>query len=154
MAGIMRVGSGLPDNVSLYDISDLTNGPVLADRELYSTAVLHGLLSNVGMGSTAFGGNYLFALDENNGIKAFYIDPNYVPTIPPFNITSIVPVAGPGVVLTWESVASHSYQVQSKASLADASWNDVGSVIIATGSTTSATNNVTDTTQFYRVQGN
>lgn len=154
LAGIMRVGSGLPDNVRLYDISDLTNGPVLADQELYSTSVLHGLLAGVGLGSTAFGGNYLFALDENNGLKAFYIDPNYVASLAPFNITRVAPVAGPAVVLTWQSVANHSYQVQTKTSLQDATWTDVGTPIIATGSTTSVTNVPTATTQFYRVQGN
>lgn len=155
MAGIMRVASGLPDNVRLYDISSLTNGsPMLADQELYTTNNSNAFLNGAGAGSTAFGGNYLFSLEINNGIKAFQIDPNYTPALPPFSITGIERVPGPAVVLTWESVASHTYQVQSKASLTDPTWTDAGSAITATGSTTSATNNLTTTTQFYRVQGN
>ena len=154
LAGIMRVGSGLPDNVRLYNISNLTNGPVLADQELYATSVLHGLLGNVGMGSTAFGGNYLFTLDENNGLKAFYIDPFYVTSLVPFGITSILPAMGPAVVLTWQSVANHTYQVQAKTSLLDATWVDLGTAVTATGSTLSLTNSLTAGARFYRVRGN
>ncbi|HTL72980.1 MAG TPA: immunoglobulin domain-containing protein [bacterium] len=155
MAGIMKVASGLPDNVRLYDISSLTNGvPVLADQELNPTNNGNAFLNGAGAGSTAFGGNYLFSLEINNGIRAFQIDPNYTPALPPFSIISITPLAGPSLTLTWQSVANHAYQVQSKASLTDPTWTDVGSSITASGTTTSATNNVSDAAQFYRVLGN
>ena len=155
MAGVMKVGSGLPDNVQLYDISDVTNnGAVLADQELYTTHNASSFLFGAGAGSTVFGGNYLFALDSNNGIKAFLIDPDYTPSIAAFNIISIESHAGSSVVLTWQSVPGHAYQVQSKTSLEDDSWADAGPEIMATDSTTSATNEVSGATQFYRVRSN
>lgn len=153
LAGIMSVATGLPDNVRLYNISDLTNGPVLADQELYTTQNPNTFLNGAGTGSTAFGGNYLFALDSQNGIKAFLIDTNFSPSLSPFSITSIAPQGASSVVLTWQSVAGHAYQVQSKTNLPDTAWSDVGSAIIASGVSTLFTNTISGGTRFYRVRG-
>lgn len=153
MAGVMRVASGLPENVRLYDISDFTNALVLADQELYTTNVGNAFLNGAGAGSTAFGGNYLFALDMNNGIKAFLINTNTAGALSPFSITSIVPTTGPAVILTWPSVSGHTYQVQSKSALTDSTWSDLGSTIPGTGSPLSFTNSVGEGANFYRVQG-
>jgi hypothetical protein len=134
-----------PDTARLYDVSDLTAGPVLADQELFA---LHN--STAGQpGDAAFGEKRVFVLDPANGIKAF----EFSSAIPRFNITSISASSGPGVVLSWDSVAGHSYQVQSRGALASGTWANLGSAVTATGSTTSFTNSLSGEAQFYRVQG-
>lgn len=152
MAGVMAVATGLPDNVRLYNISNLTNGPVLADQELYSTQNPNTFLNGAGTGSTSFGGDYVFALDSQNGIKAFLINTNFAP-LDPFDITSIASPSVSTVVLTWQSVAGHSYQVQARSTISDTNWSNEGSPITASGTTTSVTNNVPGQTRFYRVRG-
>jgi len=153
MAGVMRVASGLPDNVRLYDISDLSRGPVLKDQELYDTQNGNNFLDGAGTGATAIGDNFVFALNSQNGIKAFLIDPDFTPSLDAFQITSVRPQAGANLVLTWESVPGHVYQVQSKTALTDPDWNDVGEPITAMETATSITNSVSGATRFYRVRG-
>jgi hypothetical protein len=58
-----------PDNIRLYDISDLSNPPVLLDQE-FCAADNENLN---GTGALAFGGERLFALDSNNGIVTFTV---------------------------------------------------------------------------------
>ncbi len=153
LAGVTTLTSSQPDIVSLFDISSLLADPVWADGALYATTNRSTFLSSAGTGVTVFGGtNYLFALDSNNGIKAFMIN-NILP-LTPFNLTSIMMQPGPAVALTWQSVAGHSYQIQSKNALPDATWSNVGTAISATATSTSATNSTTGSAQFYRVQGN
>ena len=106
-----------------------------------------------GTGTTAFGGNYVFALDSNNGIKAFLINTNYVPPHSPFAITSITQSDG-AVILTWPSVVGHNYQVQSRDSISTGDWSNLGGVITATSTTSSFTNSISGSdTRFYRVGG-
>jgi hypothetical protein len=150
MAGVMSVASGLPDNVRLYDISNFTNNPVLADQELYTTANQSTFLVGVGTGATAFGGGYVFALDSNNGIKAFLINTNTISI--PFSITRIVVGPDSSVALTWQSIAGHNYQVQSRADLSTGSWSPLGSLVPATSNETSTTNTVLQPVQFFRIQ--
>ncbi|HWD92632.1 MAG TPA: immunoglobulin domain-containing protein [Verrucomicrobiae bacterium] len=150
MAGVMSVASGLPDNVRLYDISNFTNNPVLADQEINTTTNQSTFLNGAGTGATAFGGGYVFALDSNNGIRAFLINTNTASL--PFSITGIIRQPDSTVILTWESISGHTYQVQSTADLTSGSWAPLGSSILATGSETSTTNTVSDPVQFFRVQ--
>jgi hypothetical protein len=152
MAGIMRLGGGLPDNVRLYNISDLTNGPVLADQELYQTNVTHGLLAGVGMGATVFGDSNLYALDENNGIMAFHINTSIAP-LGSFAIRDIR-TDGVNVVLSWGTVAGHTYQVQTRTGLANGTWTDVGPPVTGNGGTASVTNAASGAGSFYRIRGN
>jgi hypothetical protein len=140
----------LSDNVRLYDITDLNAGPVLRDQEVF--ALQNPNVTLGGVGATAFGGNYVFALDSNNGLKAFLINTNYVAPLSPFPITSIVQSSS-SVILTWSSQAGRTYQVQSRDSLSTGAWGNLGSTIIATGTSTSFTNAVSGNNTFYRVQG-
>lgn len=137
-------------NVRLYEVSDLIAGPALRDQEVFATINMNTVVG--GTGATAFGGNYMFALDSNNGLKAFLINTNYVAPLSRFPITSMIQSGG-SVVLSWQSVAGHGYQVQSRESLSTGSWSDLGSAITATGSTTSFTNVISGASNFYRVQG-
>ena len=105
------------------------------------------------IGLAAFGGNYLFALDGNNGLKAFLLDPNYVPPQPEFAITSLVPV-GTSAVLTWPTTLGVNYQVQYRTHCPTAPGPTWGMLLTATGSPLSYTNNpVNASARFYRVRG-
>jgi hypothetical protein len=137
------------DNVRLYEISDLNAGPLLRDQEVFATQNPNPTLG--GTGGTAFGGNYVFALDSNNGLKAFLINTNYVAPLSNFSITSITR-SGDSVILNWQSAAGHVYQVRSSDSLSTGTWTDLGGPITAIGSTTSFTNAMS-TNRFYRVLG-
>lgn len=74
LAGVAVEGPG--DNARLYDISNLSIGPVLADQELFATRNANTQLG-AGLASAAIGGGYVFTLDCNNGIKAFALNSSY-----------------------------------------------------------------------------
>jgi hypothetical protein len=153
MAGVTTLASSQPDIVTLFDISSLLVDPVWVDGSLYATTNRSTFLSGDGTGVTVFGNNngnnYLFALDSNNGIKAFEINTNLLP----FNISSIAPVAGANVALTWQSVVGHAYQLQYRTNLSTGSWLNLGSSVSASGTQTSITNPIQPSVQFFRVQG-
>lgn len=138
------------DNVRLYDITDLNGGPVWRDQEVF--ALKNPNVTLGGVGATTFGGNYVFGLDSNNGLKAFLINTNYVAPLSPFPITSIVQNGG-SIILSWASLGGRTYQVQSRDSLSTGAWGNLGSPVIATGTSTSFTNAVSGNSTFYRVQG-
>ncbi len=140
----------LSHNVQLYEIPDLASDPVLRDQEVFAT--LNPNVTLGGVGVTAFGGNYLFALDCNNGLKAFMINPDYLAPLTQFPIVHINSTGG-NVVFSWKSVAGHTYQVRSRQTLLPGSWDPLGAPILATGTTTSFTNTLSGNTRFYRVQG-
>lgn len=138
-----------PDNVRLYGIENLDAGPVLRDQEVFSTDA-----SNANhLGAAVFGGDYLYVLDSNNGIKAFLINTNFVPELLSFPITSVVLNDNAEVVLTWQSEVGREYQVQTKNSLSDLQWIDLGSPISATETSTSFTNTVSGDARFYQILG-
>ena len=137
-------------NVRLYEISDLGGGPVLRDQEVFATSNPNVTVG--GTGATAIGGNYVFALDSNNGIKAFLINPNYIPPLSPFLITSVTR-SGDAVVITWASSSNRTYQVQARDSLTTGDWGNLGSSITASGSSTSFTNVSASDGRYYRVGG-
>jgi hypothetical protein len=138
------------DNVRLFDVSNLTVGPIQRDEEVFATQNPNVTLN--GTGSTTFGGNYIFALDSNNGIKAFLINTNYVPPQPVFSITNFTVSVG-GDVLTWPATFGITYQVQYKDSLTDPNWTDIGNQIIATSSPLSFTNTAGTASRLFRVRG-
>ncbi|HET7624765.1 MAG TPA: immunoglobulin domain-containing protein [Verrucomicrobiae bacterium] len=140
-----------PDDVRLYDISNLESDPVPADQELFGVKNPNSVSGAGGGGAVVFGGDYLFALDSNNGIKAFLINTNQA--LGNFSISGIQLQSGPSVVLTWQSVAGHNYQVQFKNNLADSNWTDLGSPVMATGNSTSFTNEISGANRFFRIQG-
>lgn len=54
-------------------------------------------------------------------------------------------------VLTWSAVSNSPYQVQYKSNLTQASWINLGSIIVATNGVGSTTDAASSTTRFYRV---
>jgi hypothetical protein len=70
--GVMAgVSIETPDNLRLYDMTDLYSGPVNIDTAFYPT----DNSNPSGYGAVAFGPNRVYALDSNNGILAMRIRP-------------------------------------------------------------------------------
>jgi hypothetical protein len=69
----------------------------------------------------------------------------------PAPVIQSVTRTGSTLHLTWSSVASRSYQVQTKSTVNGASWSNLGSPILAGGSTTSTTDTISGTERYYRV---
>ncbi len=134
-------------NVQIYSVADLEAGPQFRDQELFPTYNA----SVEANGALDFGGNtYLFALNENNGVMAFLIDSSYQPPAGSFEILETTAVAGV-VTLSWEAQAGKSYQVMSAPSI-DGPWQNLGQLVVATGTTASYQDNTGGATQrFYRV---
>ncbi|HWN96923.1 MAG TPA: immunoglobulin domain-containing protein, partial [Methylomirabilota bacterium] len=101
-----------PDNLRLYDISDLAAGPRLVDQELFPTDN-----DNInGTGAIDYGEGKVFALDSNNGIMALQL--GAIPPPAPGRITIIRD--GGSVRLTW----SGAYTLQA-ATLVTGPYEDV-----------------------------
>jgi hypothetical protein len=145
LAGIAREDQ---KNVQLYNVADLDFGPVLLDQELFPTYNA----SIEANGALDFGGNtYLFALNENNGVMAFQINPGYIPPVSHFRILGVV-ASGSDVILTWQAQSGTSYQVQyaDSFSIWRTNWTTLGSVV-GTGTTASYTNAAPGSPRFYQV---
>ncbi len=106
---LAMVSTETPDNVRLYDLADLTAGPVLMDTEFFPTDNANGN----GTGSADFGGGLLFALDTNNGIAAYSYKRVALQPGP-----IAIARAGNTITVTW----SGSYKLQS-APAVNGPWN-------------------------------
>ncbi|MBW8865267.1 MAG: LamG domain-containing protein [Verrucomicrobia bacterium] len=152
MAGVTTLTTAQPDIVSLFDMTSLPADPVWVEGAPYATTNRSTFLNGNGTGVTVFGSNngnnYLFALDSNNGIKAFLITTNLLA----YKITGVQPLTGENVALTWQSISNHTYQVQSSTNLTSG-WLNLGSPVTASGTQTSATNAMVQPAQFFRVSG-
>jgi len=95
-----------PDNLRLYDISDLASGPRLVDQELFAT----DNENLFGTGAVDFGLGRVFALDSNNGLVSFALGAIPPPNTPPR--INIARDAG-NVTLTWNG----NYILQSTTAL-------------------------------------
>ncbi|HPY29669.1 MAG TPA: hypothetical protein PLT00_05880 [Verrucomicrobiota bacterium] len=144
LAGIARDDQ---KNVMLYDVSNPGAGPQLLDQLLFPT-YNPSVEAN---GELDFGGNtYLFALNENNGIMAFVIDPAYQPPATAFKILNVVAANG-DITLQWEAQAGKKYQVQ-YATAVTGGWTDLGDEITATEATASYKDTApADDARFYRI---
>jgi hypothetical protein len=102
-------------------------------------------------GATAVKYPRIYSLDVNNGIVAL----TYSVPLVPFSITSVSDTKVSGVVLMWQSVAGHTYQVQFTPSLG-AAWVNLGGPILASGTTTTyndSGSSASQVTGYYRVLG-
>lgn len=90
----------------------------------------------------------------NLGVELTVLDVigyDYVVAALPPRIQSVTR-SGNNIVLSWNSMAGRTYQVQYSASVSPASWNNLGSPIGATGPTASASDPLLPgATRFYRV---
>lgn len=135
-------------NVLIYSVADVDAGPQLRDQELFPTYNV----SIEANGELDFGGNYLFVLNENNGIMAFWIDTSYVPPVTSFKILSATVSEG-SITLEWEAQLGAGYQVQYANSI-NGEWFNLGDPVNATGSTATYTDVSPSAAQrFYRIVG-
>ncbi len=142
-----------PNDFQLYQVFGNSTPPALFNQAFFAAKNANAQDNAC---STLKGG-LGFALDVNNGIVAISYS---VPTqLLPFHISSVSRTAGPGVVLTWQSVSGYTYQVQVASTLAGGGgteWTNLGSPISATGTTTSYTDTSADASLaagYYRVIG-
>ncbi|HXC35107.1 MAG TPA: hypothetical protein VNV43_04490 [Candidatus Acidoferrales bacterium] len=69
------------------------------------------------------------------------------------HIVSITKVAGTVTLVSTNALPTHSYQLQSSAGLLPASWSNLGSAVIASGTTVTNTDTTaTPADRFYRIQ--
>jgi len=66
-------------------------------------------------------------------------------------IRTAISAASNTLQITWHSFAGIKYRVQAKAELSDPAWQDVSGTVTATGSTTSAPVQASDTERFFRI---
>ncbi|HEX3718384.1 MAG TPA: hypothetical protein VH595_10495 [Verrucomicrobiae bacterium] len=140
----------VPNDLSIYQLPSGGAAPYLFDQ-VFFPSVNGNIQAN---GVTAVKYPRMYSLDVNNGILAVTYAVPPPPSLPPFS-TAVADVQGVGLVLTWQSVSNHTYQVESESALSKpGSWVNVGSPVRATGATTSYTNTLSTTAnQFYRVVG-
>lgn len=109
-----------PDNVHLYDFSDMEN-PVLIDQEFCAADN-----PNInGTGQADFGGGMLFVLNSNNGITAYTVK-KPTPWMPA-TLTD-VKVVGPNFEFFVNGQAGAVYQLESSTNLKD--WTEVAGMAL------------------------
>ena len=125
-----------PDNLRLYDVSDLESGPRLVDQELFPADN-----ENVNAtGAIDFGDGKVFALDSNNGIIALTLGAIPPPPAPPGRIDIVR--NGAAVILTW----TNTFTLQSAT-------NVTGPYIDVNGAASGYSENTGSTAQkFFRLR--
>ena len=134
-----------PNDVQLYLLSGNSNAPALFNQNFFPANNSNSQENSV----VTLKGGWGFGLNVNNGIIAF----NYsLPAAPAVTLTSVTYATG-NTILTWNNTFdNHTYQVQYKNTLLDASWKNLGSPVTATNATASYTDTTAaGTTRFYRV---
>jgi hypothetical protein len=102
-----------PQTVSLYDISNLANGPALLQTINLPTSVANTLFA----GALDFGGGKLFVLDTNNGITAYNLPGIARPEL------RITRNASGSVTISWPDSAE-GYKLQRATNLTTPDWAD------------------------------
>jgi hypothetical protein len=111
-----------PDNIRLYNITNLDAPPVLVHQELFPSD--NPNLNGTGM--VDFGNNRLYVLDSNNGIVAFEVKEGAPPAQ---RATLSNPVfAGSSFNFTLSGTVGATYRIQTSTTLTN--WTDVNSYTI------------------------
>lgn len=136
-----------PDNLRLYDISDLEAGPELLDLEFFAT-------DNANLNATGavrFGNGFVYALDTNNGLVAMRVNYGTPPTSEAPVLTDVTYAEG-AIRFRLHGVSGTTYVVQRSATLTEGSWTD-GQEITLAGTSELVELPVAGNTpvQFYRV---
>lgn len=104
-----------PDNFQLYDLSDLSQPPVMVHQELFPTdnANLNGT------GQVDFGGGRVYAMDSNNGIVAYELKK---PVVPP-TLSGAKMLAAGQFSFTLTGSVGATYVIESSTDLG--TWTEV-----------------------------
>jgi hypothetical protein len=139
----------VPNDLTLFVLGAGTNTPPYLFDQVFFPSFNGNSQDN---GATAVKYPRIYSLDVNNGIVAL----TYSIPLVPFSVTSVSESTATGVILTWQSIASHTYQVQFATALSGVTWSNLGPPIVASGATTSyddTSSAASGTTGFYRVVG-
>jgi hypothetical protein len=129
--------SSVPDTLDQYDLSNPSQ-PLFVRS--YNFPVNHQNNGN-GCGRVIFAGDRVYALDSNNGLVAFRLEP----------VLSIMPSGG-NMVLAWP-VSTPGYTLQATPSLSPPiTWTNVGTGTLV-GLQYMVTNAISPAPSFYRLQG-
>lgn len=132
-----------PDNVQLFDLADLEN-PVLVDQEL----ILIDRPNVNGTGSVDFGGDKLFVLDSNNGLRAYAVDPDAVGEADPAVLSAVV-LADGNVTFTLTGTPGATYEVL-RATALTGGFVSAGTFQIPAGGSVTVNLPAGETTSFFR----
>jgi hypothetical protein len=135
-AGVDFVGSTVnhtPDAVSLYDVTDLSSPMFLAQYNFPSNQVANANF----ISQTVIAGWKVFALDGNNGLVAFYINP------PVNSMILSIARSGTNVDLSWGNSGA---VLQGTTNLSPPAWTD-----LMTPGQTNSVQPAAGETQFYRL---
>jgi len=152
----------VPNDLAVYQIygtptNALPVPPLLLQQELFQPNVNSASIQ--GGGTTVTKAGYIFGLSINNGLVGMtYTSPPSL-SLPAYNVTAITNnlagasnPTGTGIIVSWQSYAGVSYEVQYTTNLVSGIWTSLGAPTPATGNTTSFTDsNPTDGARFYRV---
>ncbi len=135
----------IPHDLQLLQLSGNANPPALFNQSFYPS-----FNANVQFNAAvAIGGGRAYSVDANNGIIALSYT---VPVLPPAPTITDVSHAGTSTTVTWTTFNGRNYQLQSRDSLTSGAWANVGSPVVGSGPTASATDtSATPTSRFYRV---
>jgi hypothetical protein len=133
---LLGVNGASPDQVDLYDISDLSN-PVLLSRFPFpeNRRNINGPFAPV-----VFGGNKMFALEGQNGIVAFRLE---IGATPP---TIRISRNGGNIILTWEG---SGFVLEGKNDLSSPTWENIS---YTAGSPNTAIIAASESAKFFRVR--
>jgi hypothetical protein len=126
--------------VELYDVSNLTDEPVLLDSALFTANNEH----TVNYGNVLVASNRVFALNPNNGVAAYAI----VPAGPIPRPTLTINLPG-NAVITWPAT-SRGFVLETADSLTLASWAPIPHQTV--GDQNTATVEALGTSKFYRLR--
>jgi hypothetical protein len=135
---IFAPDSSTPDSVALYDISNLTQ-PLLLSRQNFP---VNRQSNGNSFGQVIVSSNHVFALDANNGLMGFEIGAAPV--------TLSISLSGNDVILSWPSSAT-GYLLQKTSNLSTIDWQPVNAPVQEQNGQNIVTNQVTDSTGFYRL---
>jgi hypothetical protein len=145
---LVGVALETPDNLRLYDTTDLTAAPVLVDQALFPTDN-----ANVnGTGSADFGarGERLYAIDSNNGIVAYQV--RTIVVEPPIQAILSAPsrLATGAFEFSLRGTVGASYVIQATADFT--TWNALSTNLISAPGTIRITDAAaaTESKRFYR----
>ncbi|HKS37120.1 MAG TPA: LamG-like jellyroll fold domain-containing protein [Verrucomicrobiae bacterium] len=137
LAGL-KIQTG-PDAVELYDVSNLTNQPVLLDSALFTPDNDH----TVNYGNVLVVSNRVFALNPNNGVAAFTIVPGPGP-----NPSLTISLPGNGVI-AWP-VSFRGFVLETTDSLTSPGWAPVPHQVVGDQNTASV--EPVGASRFYRLR--
>jgi hypothetical protein len=139
---LAAVSLDTPDNLQLYDLTDLSKPPVMLHQELFPTdnANLDGA------GQVDFGGGRVYALDSNNGLVAYEL----MKAAQPPTLSEPKLLAAGEFSITLAGNAGVTYAIEASSDLS--AWTEVASQTLGAPTTTMSVPTGGAPWRFYRAK--